>query len=548
VLAKDGAALTTRVSVPDERLEAGPKGHRVHVIDFDASTNAYYQPRDTALDTDHYVDVTDLDRLIRDPYFHQQNVYAIAMATLCEFQRALGRPVSWGFANPSHQLKIAPHAFAQANAYYSRKSESLSFGYFPGTRANKTIFTCLSHDVIAHETTHALLDGLRNFFTYPSSPDQGAFHEGFSDVIALLSVFKSVELIERSLAPVTDRRNLVHSKYLDVETLGNNVLIKLADQLGDELKPVRGEPLRHSIKLKPSPEYLKQDEFQEAHRRGEILVAALMHAFLEVWLRRLGPIGLDRKIPLNRTVVAEEGATAARHLMRIAIRGLDYLPPIDMKFGDYLSALLTADSELNPDDTRYAYREALTLWFGQYGITPASDKNPDGIWDPPRAKDLVYGSSHFEHLQRDADAVFRFIWENGAALAIEPDAFTRVVSVRPCIRVSRDGFILRETVAEYVQTLKVFANELGAFGIEKPAGIGRSAFITLYGGGTLIFNEYGQVKFHIGKGVKSTKQTDRLQSLYERGYFNRDEGDSSDFARLHQRRMTHRITSAGEQW
>ena len=100
------------------------------------------------------------------------------MATLAEFQTALGRPVSWGFASPAHQLKIAPHAFADANAYYSRESESLSFGYFTGD-SGANVFTCLSHDIVAHETAHALLDGLRAFFLRPSHADQAAFHEGF---------------------------------------------------------------------------------------------------------------------------------------------------------------------------------------------------------------------------------------------------------------------------------------------------------------------------------------------------------------------------------
>jgi hypothetical protein len=77
-----GRALTTLVTVPAERLEGGPKGHRVHVIDYDASTDAYYRPRNKGLVSDPYRDVTDLDQLVRDPHFHQQNVYAIAMATL----------------------------------------------------------------------------------------------------------------------------------------------------------------------------------------------------------------------------------------------------------------------------------------------------------------------------------------------------------------------------------------------------------------------------------------------------------------------------------
>lgn len=40
----DGRILTTRVRVPWEPLEAGPAGHRVHVVDYDASSQTLYAP------------------------------------------------------------------------------------------------------------------------------------------------------------------------------------------------------------------------------------------------------------------------------------------------------------------------------------------------------------------------------------------------------------------------------------------------------------------------------------------------------------------------
>ena len=69
-------------------------------------------------------------RLLTDPRFHAQNVYAIIMRTLAHFERALGRRLTWSFGG--HQLKVAPHAFAEPNAFYSRAAEGLFFGYFAG--------------------------------------------------------------------------------------------------------------------------------------------------------------------------------------------------------------------------------------------------------------------------------------------------------------------------------------------------------------------------------------------------------------------------------
>ena len=51
------------------------------------------------------------------------------------------------------------------------------------------VFTCLSQDIIAHEVTHAVIDGIRTYFTESTNPDVLAFHEGFADLCALFSHF-----------------------------------------------------------------------------------------------------------------------------------------------------------------------------------------------------------------------------------------------------------------------------------------------------------------------------------------------------------------------
>ena len=156
------------------------------------------------------------------------------MSTLAHFERALGRRVRWGFRG--HQIKIAPHAFAEANAYYSRDDESLMFGYFPGER--DTVFTCLSHDIVAHETAHALIDGLRRHYLLPSSPQQAAFHEGFSDVVALLSVFKLPGVVDAVLTPAAEHIGeglVIRKGALTVARLRETALIELAEQMRSEL-------------------------------------------------------------------------------------------------------------------------------------------------------------------------------------------------------------------------------------------------------------------------------------------------------------------------
>jgi hypothetical protein len=566
-----GRILTAQVDVPAEELAPGPWGHRVHVIDFDASTQTLYQPcdyprRKDGLMADRFANASD-HRLLSDPRFHAQNVYAIVMRTLARFEFALGRRVNWGFKG--HQLKIAPHAFADANAFYSERDESLMFGYFPGT-SRQTVFTCLSHDVVAHETTHALVDGLRERYTDPSSPDQAGFHEGFSDIVALLSVFglrsvvsAVIDLKYRKRGENGRRRHgnessLISIKALEVDELRRSILLGLADEMGAELLKVRGQPLRASAMLTPSPEWYRvREEFKEPHRRGEILVAAMMNAFLEVWCARLHALDPRRTGWLDRDRAVEEGARAADRLLTMSIRALDYCPPVHIEFGDFLSALVTADYELHPNDPDYNFRRKLLASFRAYGITPAAKgtRREPGLWLPPESESpertLNYNRTHFESLLRDPEEVFRFLWENRGVLGLCEDAFTRVESVRPCLRVAEDGVALRETVAEYVQILRLTAKEIAGLGIKVPEGLPPDPEeILLYGGGVLLFDEYGRLKFHIHNRVDNAeRQGRRLRALVEFGHkFNKGASAQRRFSHMHRLRALNAPTRRQEGW
>src|SRR5262249_23527574 len=106
-------------------------------------------------------------------------------------------------------------------------------------------------------------------------------------------------------------RNLVAIKDVTPKRLRDSVLFGLAKQMGQEMAGVRGHALRQSARMEPSTKYLAEDEFQEPHRRGEILVAAMMNAFIEVWAARLKSLGTVVKGHLDRGRVIEEGANAA---------------------------------------------------------------------------------------------------------------------------------------------------------------------------------------------------------------------------------------------
>ena len=101
---------------------------------------------------------------------------------------------------------MKPFGFRGRNAGYSRETGDLTFGWFKAGREpagftvrQGLVCTALSHDIIAHETTHALLDGLRSAFLTPTNVDVPAFHEGFADSVALFLHFTYADVVERAI-------------------------------------------------------------------------------------------------------------------------------------------------------------------------------------------------------------------------------------------------------------------------------------------------------------------------------------------------------------
>lgn len=572
-----GEILTATVSVPAEDLIGGPTGYRVHVVDYDSTAQRYYGS--------HVLPLTYEDEprawregkesLVSDFRFHAQNVYALVMKTLARFEFALGRRLGWSFH--SHQLKVAPHGMVDANAFYSPSDEGLVFGYFSG-KTGKPVYTSLSHDIVVHEATHALLDCLRERYMYPSGPDQAAFHEGFGDVVALLSVFSLPEVVEHVLRPTRAPKTgvvMIERDKLTAAALCETALFGLAEEMGSEIEGLRGSPLRRSVTLVPDGKLLETDEFLEPHRRGEVFVAAVMNAFVKAWAQRIAAMGAPNQQAYPLDAVVEEGADIAETMLTLWIRALDYMPAVHLELGDALSAAVTADLEVRPDDSRFELRTHLTREFLRWGIKPASARR-GGIWSAP-PEDLRYDRVRADSMRTDKDEVFRFLWDNRKALQLREGAFTQVISVRPCTRVGRDGFVLRETVVEYYQVARLTPKELRARGIRPPdeylaalaasqtqaqsganaddgdaAANGDGDSVTpVYGGAVLIFDEYGRVKYWVHKDVFGARQSARLAYLWNEGYLVADRGAAkyrpARFSSIHLRRAVdaHRRPSEG---
>jgi hypothetical protein len=348
--------------------------------------------------------------------------------------------------------------------------------------------------------------------------------------------------------------------------LKESALLGLADEMGQEVAQARGDALRRSVKLEKSQNYYNcsreragdqnqppngYSEYLLPHKRGEILVAAIMNAFVDAWSAKVmrswrAGVRTLRDIPH----LVEQGADAADYLLTMAIRALDYMPPLHIEFSDYLNALITADLELHPDDSRFGFREHLLRSFDAYGIKPIVgspvpnvEKEPQtpGGWAAISDLKLRYDRTHFEPLMRDPDEVFRFVWENRQALGLEGDlndnSFMKVLSVRPCVRTDPDGFILRETVAQFYQVLRLRARELRELKFSIPSDLPAERVIAIYGGGTLVFDDYGRLKYYIHNALDNIeRQSVRVTELWCRGALPNGEGQSVDFAAAHRLR------------
>ena len=498
--------LTTQVRIPAEHVEPGPRGARFFVVDYDPETRqllpaALIDPQAE----DAFADAPD-DVLTSDPGFRAQNTYAIAARTLSAFEAALGRRLQWSFGG--HQLYLVPRAIPEANAFYAPEDGAIYFGWVPG--ANGGTQTALSHDIVAHETTHAVLDGLRPRLAEPGLPDQPAFHEALGDIVALLSVFSLQAVVERLLGPA-DKAGRIRSRRVEPAALRKSALFGLAEDLGRDND--RGSGLRRSIELKPGDDWRGDRAYDEPHRRGEVVVAAVMRTLLRMWRERL--TALTSEQGLDRARVAEEGARSAEHLLHMMIRGVDYMPPVELEFEDVVDAVLKADEVVAPDD-EHGYRAALSDAFAEFGIErPAAQ-----LIDIATAADVpVYERMNYAVLRSDRDEVFRFIWENAHVFGINRSWRTRVESVRQSVRVGPDGLIVPEVVAEYHQSLELTAAELrDRGGIELPEWLDPGTELQIWGGGVLIFDQFGRARWHMTKPLDDwPRQKRRLDYLVGHG-------------------------------
>ena len=531
----------SRINIPWEPLEPGPIGEYLEVVDCDPASGVFYHP--VSLDHPNLIAQDGLGPSESNPQYHQQMVYAVAMTTIQHFQRALGRVALWADRKVRledgeyvrqfvRRLRIYPHALRDRNAYYSPAKKALLFGYFPVTAKDKhntpgtLVFTCLSHDIIAHEVTHALLDGVHPRFNEASNADVHAFHEAFADIVALFQHFSYPAVLE---SQISRTRGDLHSE---------NLLGQLAQQFGRATG--RGAALRDALgnevngvwaPRKPDPHAL--DQTTGAHARGAILVAAVFRAFLLIYraqtadLFRIATSGTG-KLPegeihpdLTRRL-ATEAARCADRVLQMCIRAIDYCPPVDITFGGFLRGIVTADLDFAPDE-HASYRLVFIESFRDWGISPrdVSSMGADALAWPTGAELMqeMIAEGTMQHLPQDLQQNLRpFVLEAARNWNLESNRF----------QVWKDNYRLRPELWNWLRGGDSFGRDYARlFGLvidhTAPATVSR-------GRDYLPAMEVHAVRPAIRRGNQGMTKTDLVIEVTQRraGYFDLDKQKKMD--------------------
>jgi hypothetical protein len=240
--------------------------------------------------------------------------------------------------------------------------------------------------------------------------------------------------------------------------------------------------------------------------------------------------------------LADEATKTARQFITMCIRALDYCPPVDITFGDFLRALVTADIDTVPNDDK-GYREMLIGAFRARGIRPgdASSYSEDALaWEAPQrgGRTLKCPGLNLDPFRRTAPEVMQ---ENARILSafgnthrrelrLKPGPKVRAYSFHPVLRVTPDGEVKQQIVVELLQQEE-----------RAPNGRKGEGKLVYRGGTTLVLDGEGAVRCAVYKRLASTTRWDAQRDFWDQwtstaaGVFRGSHGRpfKADFALIH---------------
>lgn len=269
----------------------------------------------------------------------QVNAHIGTTRTLDMWEGYRGSQIRWAFGGSA--LEVVPHKREGMNAYYSRWEASTNYFFQHSPQLNTVVKTANSTDVVAHETGHAILDGMKPGFLSASDRETSSFHEAFGDCTAMLASLQD---------PLQNQR------IID-QTGGNlrqpNTLAHLAEEFGKAVKLANSDPkddnnawLRNALNsfTYAPPESLGDGRGDDDTLGGQIhsfsrLFSGAFYDCLEATYRQ----GVEQ----DNLPPAQSLKVAADTLGPLFARAVDRLPANRGRFKDVALGLIQADKERN---------------------------------------------------------------------------------------------------------------------------------------------------------------------------------------------------------
>jgi hypothetical protein len=282
------------------------------------------------------------------------HTFAVVRETLTMFQRARNNgtspaPLPWQWNTPTDTtpLNVFHKAGNTMNAFYSRGERALKFFFFnkPGDPPTASpILTCRSLDIVAHETGHAVLDGLKpGWFGAGNSPQTGALHESFGDLTAIFLTLSQMDQVEAVIAQT--KANLHDKSFLS----------DLAEQFGLAL----GRP--NGLRNADNDLTLSQVS-NEVHDLSQVFTGAIYDILADIFRFE------------QKTSIKDDAATlydTAQYVCSLVLRAIIAAPNVGAAFADIANKMLNvALADGKPAQYRNFIRNRFTVRGVVLAATP----------------------------------------------------------------------------------------------------------------------------------------------------------------------------------
>jgi hypothetical protein len=293
------------------------------------------------------------------PQFDAVHTFAVVRQTLTMYQRAVGMnglasplPWQWNNAQNTAPLALFPYGMPNVmNAFYSRAQCCLMFGDFVPAADAARVYTCRSFDIVAHETGHAVLDGLKPDWLLADRPPQtGGLHEAFGDLTA---IFLALSQLDQCEAIIAQTKTRLHDKTF---------LTDIAEQFGLALGRANG--LRNA-----DNDITLSQAGSEVHAISQVFTGAIYDVLADLFAYERNPGLHDDAAVLH---------AMGRYLGGLLLRALIGAPDLGPSYADVVNLMLLLAHQ---DGRPAAYRNSICRRFAEREVVhsplaPGQDHPP----------------------------------------------------------------------------------------------------------------------------------------------------------------------------